>query len=300
MIQVRDSTSARQDRFFDPVSQNTIWVKSEAQFRNSMHICSFIACHTFKAANIETESLIQLTLLSGSHSQSFLSYGERCQPTSIHVNNTGTCAEHITHSLASFPYLEVPVLETSYIRDDNESQITCSRFPSAQLIKWHNILRNWFQYLGPPVCETSYYVWGDNKSQVTSFTFPYIRLDEQYNILSYHFVCNMVVKGFINIAHIPSEFNPVDILSKHWSHQASTKILLNHSFTFMVMQTTLLLICLNSLNSLNKTSRLFPLSNNLTLNCSQQGTLSYWKDMQWRVIKNAQLNQSSWFYLHSS
>ena len=57
-IQVRDSTSAGQDGFFDPVSQNMIWVKSEAQFRNSTHVCPFIARHTFEAANIETESLI--------------------------------------------------------------------------------------------------------------------------------------------------------------------------------------------------------------------------------------------------
>ena len=31
----------------------------------------------------------------------------------------------------------------------------------------------------------------------------------------------MVAKGFINISHIPSEYNLADILSKHWSHQAS-------------------------------------------------------------------------------
>jgi len=81
-------------------------------------------------------------------------------------------------------------------------------------------LRNSFRYLGVPVCENSY-VWGDNEAQITSSTLPYARLNKRHNILSYHFVRNMVAKGFIRISHIPSEYNLADILSKHWSHQAS-------------------------------------------------------------------------------
>ena len=47
------------------------------------------------------------------------------------------------------------------------------------------------------------------------------KLNKRHNILSFHFVHNMVAQGFINIAHIPSEFNLADILLKHWSHQAA-------------------------------------------------------------------------------
>ena len=95
------------------------------------------------------------------------------------------------------------------------SKILAARTCIDQIID----LRNSFQYLGVPICETSY-VWGDNESQVTSSTFPYARLNKQHNILSYHFVCYMVAKGFIHISHIPSEYNLAEILSKHWSHQA--------------------------------------------------------------------------------
>ena len=92
-------------------------------------------------------------------------------------------------------------------------------------------LRNSFRYLGVPICETSY-VWGDNESQVTSSTFPYARLNKRHNILSYHFVRNMVAKGFIHISHIPSKYNLADILSKHWSHQASYNNLIKPLLNF--------------------------------------------------------------------
>ena len=62
-------------------------------------------------------------------------------------------------------------------------------------------IRNSVWYLGVPVYETSY-VWGDNESQIRSSTIPYARLNKRYNILSYHYVCNMISKGFIHLQHI--------------------------------------------------------------------------------------------------
>ena len=129
-----------------------------------------------------------------------------------------------------------------------------------------------FQYLGVPVCETSY-VCGDNKSQVMSATFPYLRLNKWQNILLYHFVRNMVAKGFIKIAHIPSEYNLTNILSKHWIHQALYQNLIKPLLHFHGNADNLI-VDLVKLSQLAQ-PHLFPLSNNLTLNCSQQENLSY-------------------------
>ena len=148
-----------------------------------------------------------------------------------------------------------------------------------------------FWHLAVPVCATSS-VWGDNKSQVTNSKFLYLRINKRHNILSYHFVDNMVAK-VIHVAHIPSKYNLVNILSNNWCHQPLYKNLISLYFIFMVMEMTSLLIQLSSLNLLSMVLQMFHLSNNLTLHCSQRGTLFYWKDMQWGVIKIAQSNQSS-------
>ena len=59
-----------------------------------------------------------------------------------------------------------------------------------------------------------------HSSQVISSILPYVKLNKCRNILSYHYVCNTVAQGFINLSHIPSEHNLADVLSKNWIFQA--------------------------------------------------------------------------------
>jgi hypothetical protein len=116
-----------------------------------------------------------------------------------------------------------------------------AEFLAARTCMEHIVdLRNSFRYLGVPVFETSY-VWGDNESQVKSSTIPYAKLNKRHNILSYHYVRQMVAKGFINMQHIRSEWNLADTLSKHWSHQSNYKKLIKpllnyHDYENMIDQ----------------------------------------------------------------
>ena len=73
--------------------------------------------------------------------------------------------------------------------------------------------RNSLRYLGVPINNISY-VFGDNKS-INSSTVPHAKLHKRHNILSDHFVRSMVAFGYICMKHLRSEFNVLDILSKH-------------------------------------------------------------------------------------
>ena len=54
---------------------------------------------------------------------------------------------------------------------------------------------------------------------INSATLPNAKLYKCHNILSFHFVDNILAAKFINLQHINSEFNILDIVSKHWSYQ---------------------------------------------------------------------------------
>ena len=69
------------------------------------------------------------------------------------------------------------------------------------------------------------YVFGDNKAMIDSSRFPFSRLNKRHNILSFHFVRDIISKGYISINHIPSGSNIADILSKHWSHRSAYPLL---------------------------------------------------------------------------
>ena len=90
-------------------------------------------------------------------------------------------------------------------------------------------LRQTLRYLGIPINDISY-VYGDNESMIKNSTIPHSKLHKRHHILSYHFVRSMIAAGFINMVHIPSEFNPSDILTKHWSYQASYENILRPLF----------------------------------------------------------------------
>jgi hypothetical protein len=85
-------------------------------------------------------------------------------------------------------------------------------------------LRTSLRYLGVPIRETSY-MFGDNKSVIDSSTFPHAKLHKRHNALSFHRVREAVAAKVISIYHLAGEYNPADILSKHWGYQQIWRIL---------------------------------------------------------------------------
>ena len=54
---------------------------------------------------------------------------------------------------------------------------------------------------------------------INSANIPEARLHKRHNILSFHFVRNIIAAQYINLQYLKSQFNIIDILSKHWSYQ---------------------------------------------------------------------------------
>ena len=63
------------------------------------------------------------------------------------------------------------------------------------------------------------YMFGDNMTIVDSSTIPHAKLHKRHNALSFHRVCEAVATKFIGLYHLPGEFNPADIMTKHWGYQ---------------------------------------------------------------------------------
>jgi len=78
-------------------------------------------------------------------------------------------------------------------------------------------LRTTLRYLGVPIREKSY-VFGDNKTVIDSSSTPHAKLHKRHNALSFHRVREAVASKYVSIFHLPGEYNPADILSKHWAY----------------------------------------------------------------------------------
>jgi hypothetical protein len=72
-------------------------------------------------------------------------------------------------------------------------------------------------YLGVPIQEKSY-VFGDNKTVIDASSAPHAKLHKRHNALSFHHVREAVASKYVRIFHLPGEYNPADILSKHWAY----------------------------------------------------------------------------------
>jgi hypothetical protein len=72
-------------------------------------------------------------------------------------------------------------------------------------------------YLGIPIREKSY-VFGDNKTVINASSTPHAKLHKRHNALSFHHVREAVTSKYVTIFHLPGEYNPADILSKHWAY----------------------------------------------------------------------------------
>jgi hypothetical protein len=78
-------------------------------------------------------------------------------------------------------------------------------------------LRMTLHYLGIPIREKSY-VFGDNKTIIDASSTPHAKLHKRHNALSFHRVQEAVASKYVMIFHLPGEYNPADILSKHWAY----------------------------------------------------------------------------------
>jgi hypothetical protein len=78
-------------------------------------------------------------------------------------------------------------------------------------------LRMTLHYLGVPIREKSY-VFGDNKTVIDASSTPHAKLHKTHNALSFHHVREAVASKYVTIFHLPGEYNPADILSKHWAY----------------------------------------------------------------------------------
>ena len=79
-------------------------------------------------------------------------------------------------------------------------------------------LRLTLRYLGVPI-KGKTILFGDNESVVKSSTIPHSVLKKRHCALSYHRVREAIASNMLCFAHLYGEFNPADILSKHWGYQ---------------------------------------------------------------------------------
>jgi hypothetical protein len=78
-------------------------------------------------------------------------------------------------------------------------------------------LRMTLRYLGVPIRDKSY-VFGDNKTVIDCSSTPHAKLHKRHNALAFHRVREAVASKFVDIFHLKGEYNPADILSKHWAY----------------------------------------------------------------------------------
>jgi hypothetical protein len=68
-----------------------------------------------------------------------------------------------------------------------------------------------------PVKEKSY-MFDDNKSVVDSSMQLNAKLHKHHTMLSFHCVRKAIAAGILGFYFLPGEYNPADILSKHWGY----------------------------------------------------------------------------------
>jgi hypothetical protein len=93
------------------------------------------------------------------------------------------------------------------------SEFITARTTINQIVDLQMTLR----YLGIPIREKSY-VFGDNKTVIDAWLTPHAKLHKRHNALSSHHVREAVASKYVTIFHLPGEYNPADILSKHWAY----------------------------------------------------------------------------------
>jgi len=99
------------------------------------------------------------------------------------------------------------------------SELVSARLAVDQIVD----LRLTLRYLESPPMRS--YLFGNNKSVIDSSARPHSKLHKRHNALSFHQVHEAVVSRSISFSFLDGEYNPADILSKHWGYQQVWKIL---------------------------------------------------------------------------
>ena len=100
-----------------------------------------------------------------------------------------------------------------------------SEFASAKTaVQQITGLRVTLRYLGVPV-HGGTFLFGDNESVVKSGSIPHSLLGKRHHGLAYHYTREAIASGMVHFHHLNGEFNPADILSKHWGYAQIWKML---------------------------------------------------------------------------
>jgi hypothetical protein len=101
-----------------------------------------------------------------------------------------------------------------------ETEFVAARICIEQIIDLHSTLR----YLGVPIREKNF-MFGNNKSVVDSSMVVHAKLHKHHTMLSFHRVREAIPSGIVGFHFIPGEYNPADILSKHWGYSQNRESL---------------------------------------------------------------------------
>ena len=113
---------------------------------------------------------------------------------------------------------QTPIDWTARKQPTVETATYGSEFVAARIaIQQITALRLNLRYLGVPI-KGQTWMFGDNESVVTSSTIPHSQLSKRHHALSYHYVREAVASDMVTFSHLPGEWNPSDVLSKHWGH----------------------------------------------------------------------------------
>ena len=123
---------------------------------------------------------------------------------------------HPAFPVANVPCRDEPIATDTVYADtpaiDNGSTVA-ARTCMEQILD----LRNTLRYLGVPIQGPSI-MFGDNQSVVGSATIPDAKLHKRHTALSFHRVREAIASKMLNFYHLKGEYNPADILSKHWGY----------------------------------------------------------------------------------
>jgi hypothetical protein len=100
------------------------------------------------------------------------------------------------------------------------SEFMASRTCVEQLLD----LRITLRYLGVPIRDHSY-MFGDNEAVVNSSTRFDAKLHKRHSALSFHRVREAIAARVVRYYHLAGEYNPADVLSKHWAYGSVWKLL---------------------------------------------------------------------------
>ena len=130
-----------------------------------------------------------------------------------HDMATGRSVTGIIHLMNQTPFDWYSKKQSTVETATYGSEFTAARIAMDHIIEHRTMLR----YLGVPINHKTY-LFGDNKSVVDSLSTPHAKLHKRHTALSFHRVREAIAAGIIRFVHLPGQFNPADILSKHWGY----------------------------------------------------------------------------------